>query len=62
MYGMLYYLLEEYIQLNDPITTQWDCRAYANLCEKNFYASIETYELLIEPSYFNTRALLIGVR
>lgn len=61
MFGILFLFTKEFITMQNPIVKEYDCQAYANLAEKNFYAGIETYDMLATPSYVNAMALMLAV-
>lgn len=62
MYGMLWNIIREYIHFDDPILAKFDGNKYAEVCETNFHAGIETYELLVDPTFDNAFALMLAVR
>ncbi|KAK6524755.1 hypothetical protein TWF281_011654 [Arthrobotrys megalospora] len=61
MHGLLLFLLEEYIALNDPILNGWDASAFLSLCQKNLHIGCQSYEILAVPHVDNVKALTLGV-
>ncbi|KAK6346168.1 hypothetical protein TWF730_010499 [Orbilia blumenaviensis] len=61
MHGLLLFLLEEYIALNDPILNGWDITAFLSLCQKNLHIGCQSYEILAVPHVDNVKALTLGV-
>ncbi|KAF3129888.1 hypothetical protein TWF594_010651 [Orbilia oligospora] len=61
MHGLLLFLLEEYIALNDPILSGWDSSKFLRLCEKNLHIGCQSYEILAVPHVDNVKALTLGV-
>ncbi|KAK6331906.1 hypothetical protein TWF718_002444 [Orbilia javanica] len=61
MHGLLLFLLEEYIALNDPILSGWDASKFLGLCEKNLHIGCQSYEILAVPHVENVKALTLGV-
>ncbi|RVD87319.1 uncharacterized protein DFL_001561 [Arthrobotrys flagrans] len=61
MHGLLLFLLEEYIALNDPILNGWDAAKFLSLCEKNLHIGCQSYEILAVPHVDNVKALTLGV-
>ncbi|KAK6506199.1 hypothetical protein TWF506_011118 [Arthrobotrys conoides] len=61
MHGLLLFLLEEYIALNDPILSGWDASKFLSLCEKNLHIGCQSYEILAVPHVDNVKALTLGV-
>ncbi|KAF3249513.1 hypothetical protein TWF192_005586 [Orbilia oligospora] len=61
MHGLLLFLLEEYIALNDPILSGWDSAKFLRLCEKNLHIGCQSYEILAVPHVDNVKALTLGV-
>lgn len=63
MHGLLYYLLKEITadDLFPELAKSYDVTAYLNLCEKNFHIGIESYEVLVNPTLDNAKALTLAV-
>ncbi|KAH8680093.1 hypothetical protein BGZ60DRAFT_401267 [Tricladium varicosporioides] len=61
MHGILYFLLKEYITMQDPLCGEYDLKAHLAKCEQNFNAGIEAYDVLAVPSFENILALTMGV-
>lgn len=61
MHGVLLYLLKEFISFKDPLAEKYDLSPHVETCEKNFKAGVETYEILVVPSFENTLSLLLAV-
>ncbi|GME53107.1 C6 transcription factor [Neofusicoccum parvum] len=60
MHGILFFTIRDYITENDNALSQWDLPAYADLCERNFYRCLETYESLVIPTLENIQSLLLA--
>lgn len=60
-YGILYFVVKEFRLTHHPLCKTLDLQAYESKCEQNFYAGIETYDILGHPSFENILALTIGV-
>lgn len=58
--GIMFFILMEYKTMEHPVISQLDLDAYMELCEANLHKGLETYDLLVEPSLDNVRALLLG--
>ncbi|KAI1368129.1 hypothetical protein F5Y08DRAFT_326165 [Xylaria arbuscula] len=61
MYGLLHFLLKEISILGEPLGTEYDLKTYVTHCKRNFNAGIETYNILVIPSFENILSLTLGV-
>lgn len=61
MYGILYCLLKEFTFLESPLSQEYDLKAHASTCEKNFNQGIQTYQILAIPCFENVLSLALGV-
>ncbi|KAF3925242.1 hypothetical protein ABW20_dc0105123 [Dactylellina cionopaga] len=61
MHGLLMFLLQEYIALNDSILNGWDAPAFLRICEKNLHIGCQSYEIMAVPNIDNIKALLLGI-
>ncbi|KAL3462826.1 fungal-specific transcription factor domain-containing protein [Aspergillus heterothallicus] len=61
MHGVLFFLLKEMIAFKDPLCQRFDLATYLDHCEQNFVAAVETYEVLVVPSFENILALIMGM-
>ncbi|KAL4923484.1 Zn(II)2Cys6 transcription factor [Aspergillus undulatus] len=61
MHGILLSLLKEFIGLKDPLAEKYDLSTYLPACEKNFNLGMETYEILVVPSFENVLSVLLAV-
>ncbi|KAL4944173.1 hypothetical protein BDV06DRAFT_233777 [Aspergillus oleicola] len=61
MHGILLSLLKEFIGLKDPLAEKYDLSAHLPLCEKNFSIGMQTYEILVVPSFENILTVLLAV-
>lgn len=61
MHGILYFLLQEYKALKDPLCQQFDFDVHLTQCEKNFIMGLETYDIMAMPSFDNILGLTMGV-
>lgn len=60
MYGIINALLKEFMILRNLLCQRFDLRAHAAQCERNFNATIESYDVLAVPSFENIFALTMG--
>jgi hypothetical protein len=60
-YGLLYFVIRDYLSQQDPVLDGCDALAYIDLCEARFCAGLERFETLTVPVLPNIQALLIGV-
>ncbi|KAH8897257.1 hypothetical protein GQ53DRAFT_837919 [Thozetella sp. PMI_491] len=61
MYGLLFFLLKEFIALQHPLGEKYDLVASSERCREIFTAGIETYDLLAIPCFENVLSLALGV-
>jgi len=61
MYGILYYLLKEYVLLQSPLAQKHDLKVHTSTCERNLCRGIETYQTLAMPCFENVLSLALGV-
>lgn len=61
MFGILYLLLREFIATSDPLGKEHDLKAHMAVCERNFNAGLESYDVLAVPSFESILALTLGV-
>lgn len=61
MYGVMYYVLKEYVLLQSPLAQEHDLKAHISTCERNFSRGIETYQALAMPCFENVFSLALGV-
>lgn len=61
MHGVLFFVLKEFIAMEDQLCQKFNLATYLELCEDNFVAAMETYEVLAVPSFENILALTMGV-
>ncbi|KAF2136053.1 uncharacterized protein K452DRAFT_148698 [Aplosporella prunicola CBS 121167] len=58
--ALVFYIVSDLISAHDPLTEQFDCAAYAELCERNFSSALSTYETLAIPTLENVQVLMFG--
>ncbi|KAL4787931.1 hypothetical protein BJX76DRAFT_249584 [Aspergillus varians] len=61
MHGILLSLLKEFIGLKHPLTEKYDLSSHLANCERNFNTGLETYEILVVPSFENILSLTLAV-
>ncbi|KAF4988141.1 hypothetical protein FDECE_15171, partial [Fusarium decemcellulare] len=61
MYGILYYVLKEFILLENPLSKHYDLPVHVSTCEKNFTRGIQTYATLAMPCFENVFGLTLGI-
>lgn len=61
MHGVLFFVLKEFIAMNDELCQKFDLTTHLLHCEKAFAAAMETYDVLAVPSFENILALTMGV-
>lgn len=62
LYGLLFYVIRDYMSQQDPVLDGYDGQAYVDMCEARFCAGLERFETLTVPVLQNIQALMIGVR
>lgn len=62
MHGILLSLLKEFIGLKHPLAEKYNLSQYLETCENNFKTGLETYEILVVPSFENILSLVLAVR
>ncbi|KAL4809851.1 hypothetical protein BDV18DRAFT_156232 [Aspergillus unguis] len=60
VHGVLFCVLKEYIAMNDGLCQHYNLAAHLDQCEQLFISAIETYEVLVVPSFENVLALTMG--
>ncbi|KAE8153041.1 hypothetical protein BDV25DRAFT_127522 [Aspergillus avenaceus] len=60
MYGILYPLLKEFMILKAPLCEKFDLKHYTIQCGQCFKRAIETYDVLITPTFENLLAIIMG--
>lgn len=61
MYGVLYMLLKEFELLQNPLAKRYDLSYHVAHCGKKFDSLLETYEIVVVPSFENVFALTMWV-
>jgi hypothetical protein len=61
MYGTMYYVLKEYVLLQNPLAQEHDLKAHISTCARNFSRGIETYQTFAMPCFENVFNLALGV-
>lgn len=61
MHGILFFVLKELIAMEDPLCQKFNLADYLESCERAFIVAMETYEVLVVPSFENILALTMGV-
>ncbi|KAI2885964.1 transcriptional regulator family: Fungal Specific TF [Aspergillus niger] len=61
MHGVLFFVLKEFIAMNDGLCQKFDLTTHLDHCEKVFAAAMETYDVLALPSFENILALTMGM-
>lgn len=62
LYGLLYYIIRDYLHEGHPDLARYDLASSARICERRFYLGLNSYELMADPTIEKIQALLIGVR
>ncbi|RAH59273.1 hypothetical protein BO85DRAFT_418572 [Aspergillus piperis CBS 112811] len=61
MHGVLFFVLKELIAMKDELCQRFDLTTHLDHCEKVFAATLETYDVLVVPSFENILALTMGM-
>ncbi|KAJ8107801.1 hypothetical protein OPT61_g8611 [Boeremia exigua] len=60
VYGILCFLLKEFIATSDPLCQKYDLKMHLMNCEESLKTSIESFEVLAVPSFLSILALAFG--
>lgn len=60
-YGILFYVVRDYLHAGDPDLAQFDLQLSLELCERHFVAGLSKPEIMFEPTLEKIQALLLGV-
>ncbi|KAE8354926.1 C6 transcription factor [Aspergillus coremiiformis] len=61
LYGLLYYIIRDYLHEGHPDLARFDLSSNAKVCERRFYSGLNSYELMADPTIEKVQALLIGI-
>ncbi|KAJ5341655.1 hypothetical protein N7541_010779 [Penicillium brevicompactum] len=61
MHGIFLFLLKEYQALKDSLCEKFDFKVHLAQCEKNFSMGLETFDIMIIPSFDNILGLTMGL-
>lgn len=61
LYGLLYFVVRDYLHEDDPDLAKFDASTYCKFCEGHFSAGLKSYEMMIDPTLEKIQALLLGV-
>ncbi|KAE8153780.1 hypothetical protein BDV25DRAFT_168297 [Aspergillus avenaceus] len=61
LYGLLYYIIRDYLHEGNPDLARFDLLSSAQACERRFYAGLNSYEMMEYPTLEKIQALLIGI-
>ncbi|KAE8375755.1 C6 transcription factor [Aspergillus bertholletiae] len=61
LYGLLYYIIRDYLHDGHPELARYDLSSSAKTCERRFYLGLNSYELMADPTIEKIQALLIGI-
>ncbi|KAF7595392.1 hypothetical protein BBP40_006386 [Aspergillus hancockii] len=61
LYGLLYYIIRDYLHEGHPDLSRFDLSSIAKLCEHRFYSGLNSYEMIADPTIEKIQALLIGI-
>lgn len=61
VHGVLLFVLKELVAMKDQLCDKFDIATYLDHCEQSFIAAVETYEILVVPSFESVLALTMGV-
>lgn len=61
MHGIFFFLLKEYQALKDSLCEKFDFKVHLAQCEKNFSMGLETFDIMVIPSFDNILGLTMGV-
>ncbi|OJZ84690.1 hypothetical protein ASPFODRAFT_192804 [Aspergillus luchuensis CBS 106.47] len=60
-YGILFYVIRDYLHAGDPDLAHFDLQSSLALCERHFAAGLSGPEVISEPTLEKIQALLLGV-
>ncbi|GLA52319.1 hypothetical protein AnigIFM63604_009168 [Aspergillus niger] len=60
-YGILFYVIRDYLHAGDPDLAHFDLQLSLELCERHFVAGLSKPEIMFEPTLEKIQALLLGV-
>jgi hypothetical protein len=61
LYGLLYYIIRDYLHEKDPDLSAFDCDSYARICQRQFDLEMESFEAWSNPTLEKVQAMLIAV-
>ncbi|RDW74641.1 Zn(II)2Cys6 transcription factor [Aspergillus mulundensis] len=60
-HGVFFFVLKELIAMKDSLCQRFDLPAYLDQCEQTFVTALESYEVLVVPSFEHILALTMGM-
>ena len=61
-YGLLFYIIRDYLHAGDTDLARFDLQSSLKLCEQYFATGLSTPEIMVDPTLEKIQALLLGVR
>jgi hypothetical protein len=61
LYGLLYYVIRDYLHEMDPDLSAFDCDSYARVCQRQFDLEMKNFEAWSNPTLEKVQAMLIAV-
>lgn len=61
LYGLLYFIIRDYLHEDDPDLAKFDASGYCKLCENRFATGLKNFEMVTDPTLEKLQALLLGV-
>lgn len=60
-YGLLYYVIRDYLHEEDPELSAFDCASYADICLRQFNLDMKSFEAWSNPTLEKVQVMLIAV-
>lgn len=61
LYGLLYYVIRDYMHEEDSEISGFDCAAYAEICLRQFNQDLKSLEMVVNPTLEKVQAMLVSV-
>ncbi|PWY94231.1 C6 transcription factor [Aspergillus sclerotioniger CBS 115572] len=60
-YGLLFYIIRDYLHAEDPDLARFDLQSSLKICEHYFATGLSMPEIMVDPTLEKVQALLLGV-
>ena len=61
LYGLLYYVIRDYMHEEDSELSGFDCASYAEICLCQFNQDLKNLEMIVNPTLEKVQAMLVAV-